>query len=91
MQAELSKANALLADKATEIRTAAQEKLDTLSQLQAARSEARQLEERLRDLKPLKEQVPGASLSHSRMVPPLRPLRPPNTAVMAPRSCPTGT
>ena len=57
LQAELGKANASLADKAIEIRTAAQEKLETLSQLQAARSEARQLEERLRELKPLKEQL----------------------------------
>ncbi|MCR5882167.1 DNA-binding protein [Rhizobacter sp. J219] len=57
LQAELGKANASLADKAIEIRTAAQEKLETLSQLQAARSEARHLEERLRDLKPLKEQL----------------------------------
>lgn len=57
LQAELGKANASLADKAIEIRTAAQEKLESLSQLQAARSEARQLEERLRELKPLKEQL----------------------------------
>jgi chromosome segregation ATPase len=57
LQAELGKANASLTDKATEIRVAAQEKLDTLSQLQAARSEVRQLEERGRELKPLKEQL----------------------------------
>ena len=57
LQTELTKANASLADKAIEIRTAAQEKLETLSQLQGARSEARQLEERLRELKPLKEQL----------------------------------
>lgn len=57
LQAELGKANAALADKAFEIRAAAQEKLDTLSQLQAARAEARQLEERLRELKPLEGQL----------------------------------
>jgi chromosome segregation ATPase len=57
LQTELTKANASLADKAIEVRTAAQEKLDTLSQLQAARSEARQLQERLREIKPLKEQL----------------------------------
>ena len=57
LQAELGKANASLADKATELRVIAQEKLDTLSQLQATRAEARQSEERLRELKPLKEQL----------------------------------
>lgn len=57
LQAELGKANSALADKASEIRAAAQEKLDTLSQLQATRTEARRLEERVRDLKPLEEQL----------------------------------
>jgi DNA repair exonuclease SbcCD ATPase subunit len=57
LQGELGKANASIGDKAIELRTAAHEKLETLSQLQAARTEARQLQERLGELKPLKEQL----------------------------------
>lgn len=59
LQSELGKANAALADKQLELRAALQEKVDTITQLQAVRAETRQLEERVRELKPLPAQMAG--------------------------------
>lgn len=61
LQAELAKANEAATGKQLELRAALQDKVDTLAQLQAARLEARALEERVRELKPLRDQLASQS------------------------------